>query len=401
MIITTFFVIALESVNTLVFSHYLKNKEIPFKQKDLIYTLAAENPNTFFRAEKKGVEHQLYKLSAKIMSFTLSFVCCYVILSKRTQKKFRKNLNRIYTPVRQNFRDLTSEEINLVTGVFTYVFLADLLTDVLYKGVSKWGLIIKAAFIVMGYLYLIPIVLFLSNLLFSQFGAKLIMAAYFSWLMITIIQFSTLEPVDTNKMVKMEIGVFNETIREQLHKYRLHDSVYIERKPSKETNAALVGYGPRRRIEIYGGLSEDSEENLFSVILHEIGHAEDHSLVKKMATYILLIVLEMIIVMFIYLSAAPKFATQNISRFSCFALLFLVYRLFLQSYIFMVFKLVSQTCEINADKFAQKFNYGPILGETLYNIVIDGKEYIKPTSLYTMFTSTHPPIGNRINSLRE
>lgn len=86
--------------------------------------------------------------------------------------------------------------------------------------------------------------------------------------------------------------------------------------PGTEKNAAFIGYGKGARMEIYGNFTEVDVDRLFSVFLHEIGHAKENTLMRKTIIYVTLLIIQLLIVLYIYDNISAKYTTEIISAFT-------------------------------------------------------------------------------------
>ena len=387
---------------TVIYAREVQQGRVPFSKTSFITFLTANDMSEFLKSQDKASLERIFKVISVVFTGILSTMIVYLILGAKAQKKMNEYISKGMGPLKSDFRDLRKEEANYLTIIFTIVLVSRIFHKAIFNkkaDITKIGIDVCWAFLC--YFIIFPVSIFAVYLLFHKFGKNLIMGYYIAWLLFTMYEFSGVEPVDTVKMKIVNPKVFPSVVQTELKNYNLYDKVYQEVEPSKDKNAALVGFGEYRRIEIYGKFLEENEEGLYAVMLHEIGHAYDNSLLKKVIMYVVLIISEMIIFMLIYTKIAPKFHNNRISTFTAFMLFALIYLLFFKQWIFSCFKLVSQNAENNADKFAKNLGYGKPLGKVLYDIVIEAREYLAPTYLFNVFRSTHPPIDRRVNYLGE
>ncbi|KAM0674116.1 hypothetical protein GVAV_002188 [Gurleya vavrai] len=241
--------------------------------------------------------------------------------------------------------------------------------------------------------------IFIIYLALSKFGKKFIIACYIAFVLKILPELLMDDKVDDLKMVKMNLDEFPDDIQEVLRKYDLTESCYKERTPSEDLNAALIGYGSAKRMEIYGDPKKFGKKELYAVFLHEVGHVDEHSLVRKSSVYFTVLFIELLLVLWIYDKLAPKYTNDNISVFTAFILLFFIYRILIRQWPVSANKIASQLSEVNSDLFAKGYGYDEALSNTLFDIGIKSRDYLRPTTLYNSLRSTHPSIYTRVEYL--
>lgn len=400
LIIITLVILNYELFKTIIYTKNVSNGTIPFKDNGFVTELANNNLSSFFKSQSKAGKARTIKIFSTIVASFISTIIVCLILQKSLQKLMIKIIDSGYGPIKTDFRNLKKEEGNYLTIILSIILSSRILHHAIFsKHADFISIIINILIAIFCYFVIFPLFIFGIYLLFNIFGRNLILGYYISILLFTFYEFTSIESVDNQKMKKIDSSIFPSLVQEQLNNYSLYNNVYEEIEFSKDKNAALVGYGEYRRIEIYGKFLLENEEGLYAVMLHEIGHAFDNSLIKKVVIYIILLLIEMIIFILIYEKIAPKFQTNLISKFTSFALLSIIYILFIKQWLFTIFKFISQNAENEADKFAKSLGYGNQLGKVLYDIVIESKEYLAPSYIYNIFRSTHPPIYSRVNFL--
>ncbi|KAF7703910.1 putative CAAX prenyl protease 1 [Cucumispora dikerogammari] len=403
--ITTLVIISLVIMNyemfkTIIYTKDVHRGDIPFKGNNYVKELAYNDLPAFFKSQAKAGKSRIVKIFSAITSAFLSAIIVCLILQKSLQKVMIKIIDAGLGPIKSDFRDLKKEEGNYITIICSIILFSRLIHQAVFSKHSNTVSICESILLWFGcYFILFPLGVFGTYWLFKKFGKNMIVGYYISSLLFVFYEFTSIEDVDYKKMKKIDASIFPPLVQRELKNYYLFDKVYEEISYTKDKNAALVGYGAYRRIEIYGKFLLENEEGLYAVMLHEIGHAFDNSLFKKVIMYVFLLCCEMILFIIVYVKIAPNFQTNLISKFTAFALLSIVYILFVKQWLFAVFKFVSQNAETQADKFAKTLGYGRQLGGVLFDIVIEANEYLAPSFLYNIFRSTHPPISDRVNFL--
>jgi len=244
-----------------------------------------------------------------------------------------------------------------------------------------------------------PILYFLFCKLFKFYGYKFIVACYITYFVKAISEFVTLDDVNLEKMQPVDISVFTDEVRNYLKEKHLERRVYDEIKKSDNINAALIGWGHFERIEIYGQYDKLDNQEFQSILMHEVGHSQDHSLFKKIAVLFAIKLLEMGIILSLYFCVAEKFSDEIVSKNTAFFILYFTYLMFVTRWMMMFHKLTSQSAENHADIIAKNHNFGQPLANVLYHITIKGNSALKSTFFYNSVKSYHPTIFQRIENL--
>lgn len=250
-------------------------------------------------------------------------------------------------------------------------------------------------------LFVLPTFYIILKKLFKVYSSRLIIACYMAYFVKAISEFISLEDVNLENMKKVNISEFSKNVGDYLTERGLQYRVYSERaKKSQSINAALVGWGSYERIEIYGDYQSLTNSEFEAILMHEIGHSEHYSLVKKISMLFILKTIEMLIVLQLYTSVSNKFSDSLITKDGSFIILFLIYFLFINRWLLMFHKMVSQAAEFSADAIAKSHGYGKVLSKVLYDITIKGESNLQTTRLFNSLKSYHPTIYDRIEYLR-
>lgn len=396
----TLIVILIELLNAIQFRAVLAANMIGFSQSHTIYRLALQVKETYLESQIKGTNSRLGTVFADTVKTIYLIFVSMLFLNKKFQSYLLKIADRNISFVRSNFRELTRKEINFTCLFIGFYMLARIGLQLISKEELTRYFIIKISILgILGYFLVIPLVIYITYVLLQYFGKKIIVACYLAYIIKILPDVIINDTVNDEKMEQVDIDTFPDEIQNILRKYHLEDSVYKERIPGDEKNAALIGYGKGARMEIYGNFEESDKDELFSVFLHEIGHAKENTLLRKTVVYITLLFIELLIILFIYDSLSSKFVNDMISLFTAFVILSFIYRMLLRQWLIMIYKMVSQQSEINSDMFAKEHHYGKELAQTLFNIVLESSDYLRPTALYNFLRSGHPSISTRIDYL--
>ncbi|KAM0673146.1 hypothetical protein GVAV_003306 [Gurleya vavrai] len=320
---------------------------------------------------------------ADLIKHILFITIALLFLNKNMQKKAIKISEKRITFINDGFRNLKRAEINFICLFFILYLAAVLITSTIKTKNLDYAKIGKYTFLFLSfYFFLAPIMIFIIYLALSKFGKKFIIACYIAFVLKILPELLMDDKVDDLKMVKMNLDEFPDDIQEVLRKYDLTESCYKEITPSEDLNAALIGYGSAKRMEIYGDPKTFGKKELYAVFLHEVGHVDEHSLVRKSSVYFTVLFIELLLVLWIYDKLAPKYTNDNISVFTAFILLFFIYRILIRQWPLSANKIASQLSEVNSDLFAKGYGYDEALSNTLFDIGIKSRDYLRPTTLY-------------------
>ncbi len=398
-IFVTVLVYTIELIFANNFAKGLIKNEILLDKNSETYEKAI-NDYDFINNEYIGVLKRIKRVKKDILTiFMYSFIFVFffsTILKKYTLIASEKH----FTLMRLGRFNDNPKEINylclIITGVsIVYIFFNFNMTlELNIQNIVMIMLLTLSFFII-----ILPLIIITFTKMFQLYGVRLIIACYVAYFIKTSSEFLSQSTVDLEVMKKISIDNFSPKIQAVLIKQNLHDKVYKEIKPKSSINAALVGWGSKERIEIYGNHNGFSEEEFESILLHEIGHSAKISLLIKVSVLFTLKLIEAAFLISIYVWISKEYCDFNISRISAFMILYIAYQIFGYKWLMGFHKLASQYAETDADNFAKSYKYGEELGNVLYNICINSKEYIQSTFLYNMLISYHPTVYKRIESL--
>ncbi|KAF9764788.1 CAAX prenyl protease 1 like protein [Nosema granulosis] len=381
------------------FENELKHGRTGLPEKSASYKLAMDMDEYKENMEKAVGVRKLFVME-KLIIFSIYFaIACAILIDAIRVYIFhisKKGINLYY----KSFNNICKNQVAM-SNIFCFLFLMFYLYDYIDKFFFTKGMniYIKVLIIIGLYCLICPLGLILVYFLLQEFGARLIIAVYFAIFIKNIYEIFIEDDFDKTKLVKLDPHIFTESVQDYLEKNHLENKVYQDTNKKKDTNAALVGMDKSARIEIYGDFNELERGQRDSILLHEIGHSEDHSLVKKLIVYFSLIYLEMIIMLFMYTSVADNMKCEHISQETAFILLSIVYFLSCREWMMFFYKLSSQRAEIAADLLAKRQGYGKQLASTLFKISVTESGFIRPSWLYNSLTAMHPSIYDRVEYL--
>jgi STE24 endopeptidase len=171
---------------------------------------------------------------------------------------------------------------------------------------------------------------------------------------------------------------------------------------SRHSNAYFTGLGRAKRIVLFDTLvSSHTEEEIVSVLAHEIGHEKRHHVTKGLAISVALS-LAGFWILSLLLPWTPLYQAFGFARPGYHSLLVLLafcsgpFTFFLQP----LFTMRSRRQEYEADRFAvQGIGSASGLKSALLRLSKDNLSNLSPHPLYSFFHYSHPTLAERIAAL--
>lgn len=173
---------------------------------------------------------------------------------------------------------------------------------------------------------------------------------------------------------------------------------------SKHTNAYFTGVGKTKRIVLYDTLlASHTEDEILSVLAHEIGHWKKKHILKQL---VLIETLSFLLFYCAYLLVDWSFMyrTFGFDQNIIYVGLFLLSALFKPISFFFtpLMSTISRKFEVEADRYSRW-----LVGSTqslisaLKRLAKDNLANLHPHPLYVWFYYSHPPLTHRITALRK
>ncbi|GAB4325562.1 MAG: M48 family metallopeptidase [Bacteroidales bacterium] len=174
-------------------------------------------------------------------------------------------------------------------------------------------------------------------------------------------------------------------------------------KRSTKANAYFTGFGARKRIVLFDTLIRDhTEDELVSILAHEIGHYKKHHIITGMVLSLLQTGLMLFLMNYFLtwpeLSLAlgatePSFHLGLLS----FALIYGPFSMILG----LLMNMISRRNEFAADRFAALNAGAASLKEALKKLSVNHLSNLTPHPAYVFFYYSHPPLLERLKALDE
>ncbi len=207
-----------------------------------------------------------------------------------------------------------------------------------------------------------------------------------------------------NKQIPLEKGSLRDKIETFALKtgFKLKNIYIIDgSKRSTKSNAYFSGFGPKKRIVLYDTLlKEFSEEEIVSVLAHEIGHYKKKHVLLMMVSSI--IVTGIMLFLFSLIVDSPKLAMALGAGEKSFHLGLIAFGILyspLSLLIGLVANFVSRKNEFAADRFAKENYSSEKLAGALKKLSVKNLSNMLPHPVFVFFHYSHPPLLQRLEKL--
>ena len=209
-----------------------------------------------------------------------------------------------------------------------------------------------------------------------------------------------------NKLTPLENGELRSKIESYSKKvgYSLKNIFVIDgSKRSTKANAFFSGLGPRKTIALYDTLIEKhTDEELVSVLAHEVGHfKKKHILISMFLTILQLGIMCYLfeLCMNMEVIASSLGSSKMNFHIGIIAFSFLYSPIGLITGILM--NVLSRKNEYEADKFAKDTYNGNFLELALKKLSVDSLSNLYPHPFYVFIHYSHPPLLKRLARLKD
>ena len=217
-----------------------------------------------------------------------------------------------------------------------------------------------------------------------------------TWIMPLFNKFTPLEEGD----LKTKIEAYTKKVEFPLKGLFVIDGS----KRSSKSNAFFTGFGKNKRVALYDTLIENhTDEELVSVLAHEVGHYKKKHIIKGMiAGFVQSGVL--FFLLSIFLNAEGLFDAFYMSEMSVYAGLIFFGMLYapIDMILSIFMQLSSRKHEYEADAFAAETTGQPAdMISTLKKLSKDNLSNLTPHPFYVFLNYSHPPVLQRIHAIQK
>jgi STE24 endopeptidase len=207
-----------------------------------------------------------------------------------------------------------------------------------------------------------------------------------------------------NKQTPLKEGSLRKSIEDFAVKtgFNLKNIYVIDgSRRSTKANAYFSGFGPKKRIVLYDTLMKEfDEEEIVSVLAHEIGHYRKKHVLISLITSVFLTGL--MLFLFSLVAGNPDLPAALGTKNTGFHLALIVFGILyspLSLLIGLVTNYISRKNEFAADRFVKE-NYKPgKLAEALKKLSVKNLSNMMPHPAYVFFHYSHPPLLKRLEKL--
>ncbi len=270
-------------------------------------------------------------------------------------------------------------------------FVLDKIKGLLISCIIMIGLISLAVFIIesfsSGFWFWLWLGLSLIMILLNMFYADLIVPIF-------------------NKLTPLENGDLRSKIEAYSKKvgYSLKNIFVIDgSKRSSKANAFFSGLGPRKTIALYDTLIEKhSDEELVSVLAHEVGHyKKKHILLSMLITICQLGIMCYLFEMCISFDVIANSLGSSSMNFHIGIIAFSFLYSPIGLIIGILMNILSRKNEFEADEYAKLTYDGNALSLALKKLSVDSLSNLYPHPLYVFVHYSHPPLIKRLDALNK
>jgi STE24 endopeptidase len=224
-------------------------------------------------------------------------------------------------------------------------------------------------------------------------------------LLMTFISPYLIEPL-FHKMEPLEVEGLSDGIRRMTERAGVQIGRVLKMDASRRSshsNAYFTGLGKVKRVVLYDTLlAQMSHAQILAVLAHELGHWKKHHVLIRMLVMLLLLVLGAYAAFLLVPSAAlPALVGLSSASFAARLVILMAAASALLFPLTPLFAAWSRRDEREADAFAVDLHGEPRdLAEALAKLGTENLSNLHPHPLYAAFYYSHPPLTERIGSLR-
>ncbi|MBL7013739.1 MAG: M48 family metallopeptidase [Candidatus Marinimicrobia bacterium] len=211
--------------------------------------------------------------------------------------------------------------------------------------------------------------------------------------------FNTFTPLEDGAL-KNAIDAFSKKVQFPIARIDVMDGS----KRSSHSNAYFTGFGKSKRVALYDTLMDDhSEDEIISIVAHEVGHYKKKHIIKGT----ILGILETGLMLFIFnlikndQALYSVFGVENMSVYA--GLLFFGMLYTPVSLVLSIFTTaLSRKNEFEADAFAKEHTQNPqALISMLKGLAARNLSHLSPHPMTVFLSYSHPPVSQRIEAIKQ
>jgi STE24 endopeptidase len=224
-------------------------------------------------------------------------------------------------------------------------------------------------------------------------------------LLLTFLSPYVIEPL-FHKMEPLEVAGLSDGIRSMTEKAGVHIGRVLKvdaSRRSSHSNAYFTGLGRVKRVVLFDTLlTQMSHQQILAVLAHELGHWKKHHVLIRMLTMQVLLVAGAYLAFRLVPSpAVPALVGLDEGSFAARVVILMVAASALTFPLTPLFAAWSRRDEREADRFAVDLHgHAHDLADALAKLGTENLSNLHPHPLYAAFYYSHPPLVERIGTLR-
>jgi STE24 endopeptidase len=224
-------------------------------------------------------------------------------------------------------------------------------------------------------------------------------------LLMTFLSPYVIEPL-FHKMEPLETEGLSAGIRAMTEKAGVHIGRVLKvdaSRRSSHSNAYFTGLGRVKRVVLFDTLlAQMSHSQILAVLAHELGHwKKHHVLVRMLVMLVLLVVGAYLAFLFAPSTALPALVGLGSASFMARVVILMLTASALMFPLTPLFAAWSRRDEREADRFAVDLHgHAHDLADALAKLGTENLSNLHPHPLYAAFYYSHPPLVERIGTLR-
>jgi STE24 endopeptidase len=224
-------------------------------------------------------------------------------------------------------------------------------------------------------------------------------------LLMTFLSPYVIEPL-FHKMEPLEVAGLSDGIRAMTEKAGVHVGRVLKvdaSRRSSHSNAYFTGLGRVKRVVLFDTLlAQMSQSQILAVLAHELGHWKKHHVLFRMLAMQVLLVAGAYLAFRLAPSAAlPGLVGLDTASFAARVVILMLAASALMFPLTPLFAAWSRHDEREADRFAVELHgHADDLADALAKLGTENLSNLHPHPLYAAFYYSHPPLVERIGTLR-
>jgi len=224
-------------------------------------------------------------------------------------------------------------------------------------------------------------------------------------LLLTFLSPYVIEPL-FHKMEPLEVSGLSDGIRSMTEKAGVHIGRVLKvdaSRRSSHSNAYFTGLGRVKRVVLFDTLlTQMSHQQILAILAHELGHWKKHHVLIRMLTMQVLLVAGAYLAFRLAPSVAlPELVGLTTASFAARVVILMLAASALMFPLTPLFAAWSRHDEREADRFAVDLHgHAHDLADALAKLGTENLSNLHPHPLYAAFYYSHPPLVERIGTLR-